>query len=204
MTLKSLEQAATEVGVMVTRNHSRAKRARMILAKYNELDLAAGSDDPPSSKGPLILADPQPAFERLIDDSTMADAGDGGDTPPPQRGGVRPGAGRPAGMTDELSLMNRLSKQPHPAIKAMLEGLFDLWAARTCAGVCLTKDQAVDLALSWTNTLELIGVAQRVPVWAQVVLCNLWTTYNILASKAALARTAAQNRKLVASQVVQN
>jgi len=205
MTLKSLEQAATELGLTVTKNHSRAKRARLILDKYNELDLASSSDDPPS-KDPLTLADPKPAFERLIDGSTMADAVGQGDTPPPQRGGVRPGAGRPEGMTDELAAFNRLSKIPHPAIKATLQSLFSAWAARTCDDVRLTEPEAIDLALSWTNTLELVGVAQRIPLWTQVVLCNLWTTFNIVAKKRTIACNAAAARQAAqaAQQVTVN
>jgi len=205
MTLKSLEQAATELGLTVTKNHSRAKRARMILDKYNELDLASGSDESPPSKDPLLLADPKPVFERLCDGSHTDDV-DKGDTPPPQRGGVRPGAGRPEGMTDELAAFHRLSKIPHPAIKATLQSLFSAWAARTCDEVRLTEAEAVDLALSWTNTLELVGVAQRIPLWTQVVLCNLWTTYNIVAAKRTIAGNAAMARKAAqaAQQVTVN
>jgi len=191
MTLKALEETGRQLGLDFTKNHNRAERAKRILAKYAEQDLATpplGHTSGELSPSP-VQGSPKPAFEALID----GEAADVEDSPP--RGGARPGAGRPEGMTEEIAQYNRLSKQPHPAVKQALEMIFETWAVRTkCREIALTKEEAFDIALPWTNALELMGVTRHIPPWLMVVLSCIWTTANLIKCKAALAREAAKAR----------
>lgn len=182
MTLAQLQEHGGELGLAFNKNHSRRERIKRIIAAYTEGDI----DVPPSSHtttgdqtpGPL----PQPEFERLIDAPA--------DLPlEHQRGGERPGAGRPPGMTEEIATYNRLSQQPHPAIKMGVEKVFELWSRRTkCPAVRLSKEEAVALALPWTHAYELSPLHDKIPPWLMVVLSCLWTTAVIFDSKAAVAR----------------
>ncbi len=191
MTLKGLDQAGTELGLSFTKNHNRAKRARMILDKYAEQDLdQASHTGPPSHSEPVSLGEAKPEFERLLADSHDAPGLDS------QRGGLRPGAGRPEGMTAEICAYNRLSTQPHPAIKSMIEKLFDKWAQLTeCPEIRLTKEEAVALALPWTHAYELSPIGGKLPPWVSVAFMCLWSSWSIVDAKAALARAAAKRRR---------
>lgn len=192
MTLKALEKIGTDLGLSFTKNHSREKRARMILDAYNELDLSAPADSPPSTD-PLALGEPKPAFEQLIDGPSDAAAQE--DTGP-QRGGARPGAGRPEGMTDELAAYGRLSPLPHPAIKAFLERFFDAWSRRVnCPEIKLNKEEAVALALAWTHAYDLTPFKGRLPPWLMVLIECAWTTYAIGGKRLDLAAEAAKRRR---------
>ncbi len=206
MTLKALEAIAAElreqgVEISFTKNHSREKRAKMILAGYNELDLKAdgrGSNSPSPSEGPLSLSEPKPLFERLIDGETEAAPQD---VQGPQRGGLRPGAGRPEGMTDELATYQRLSKQPHPVVKDIIEKIFDKWSERVgCPAVKLTKDQAVALALPWTHAYELSPIGGKIPPWMSVAFMCIWTSYSIAGEKFTIAREHLKKRKQQVAQ----
>ncbi len=197
MTLKGLGQIAADpdLGLTFTKNHNRAKRARMILERYAELDLEQASHAvPPSSHTAPALGEPKPEFEALIDapDAFSSDSL----SPSPQRGGVRPGAGRPEGMTAEICAYNRLSVQPHPAIKSILEKLFDKWADRVqCPEVRLTKEEAVALALPWTHAYELSPIGGKIPPWLSVAFMCLWSSWSIVDGKARVAREAVERRK---------
>ncbi len=197
MTLKGLEEIGSGLGLSFTKNHNRAKRARMILDRYAEQDLEQTSPHDPPSHTVAALGEPKPEFERLLRD------GDSCTTPSPdfgrpesQRGGVRPGAGRPEGMTAEICAYNRLSAQPHPAIKDLIEKLFDKWAATArCPEIRLTKEEAVALALPWTHAYELSPIGGHIPPWLSVAFMCVWSTWSIVDRKAALAREAARKRK---------
>jgi hypothetical protein len=110
-------------------------------------------------------------------------------------------------MTDEKSRLAHLSQQPHPAIHAGLCAVFDAWAASAqCPQIALSKEEAFDLALPWTQTLEYCGIAQRIPPWLALGCMTLWSTWNVFKCKARLARDAAAARREVqaAQEVCQN
>jgi hypothetical protein len=198
MTLTDLAGIGEDLGLAFTKNHTKQERARRILSAYADQDLHADPDSPPSSpphtdrQGPGV---PKPDFERLIDTGSLD--GDGVDTPTPQRGGARPGAGRPEGMTAEIAAYNQLSRQPHPFVKQAIEKVFDAWAVRAdCPEIRLSKDEAVALALPYTHALELSGLGNRIPPWAMVGLSCIWSTAMIVDCKAALARQARQAKRV--------
>jgi hypothetical protein len=179
--LKDLADIGSDFGLTFSKNHTKTLRATRILQAQTERAAAVVSSDP----SPHNLADSAtpttaaPVFDRLT----------GGDPRGDPRGGPRPGAGRPPGMTNEKAAMNRLSEQPHPVVKGSLELLFNRWAASTkCKKVALTKDEAFGLALAWTQVGDYFGVTDRIPVWLQLGIVALWTTANIIASKAQIAR----------------
>jgi len=197
MSLKSLAEVGGKLGLTFSKNHNRKTRAEKILAAYNEVDTSSRIPDSssPLSAEPTLLHEQKPAFEKLCSgpspqlagsDPAEADA-------QPKRGGVRAGAGRPEGMTDELAAYNRLPQQPHPAIREMFELLFRTWAARVkCDEVALTKDQAFELALPWTQAAHLAGVTDRIPAWLMVALACVWSTANMVTAKASIARAAVE------------
>lgn len=195
MTLRELNVAGSELGLTFGKNHNRAERSRRILAAYATMDLTPPDDTTPASPSqpPADLHASKPDFEALL-------TGEPDATVPTStgRGGARAGAGRPPGMTTEIAAYNRLSEQPHPAIKAAICQLFDAWAARAdCSAVKLTKDEAVDLALPWTQAYELSPLNGRIPPWLSVAVMCLWSTSSIITAKAALAREAAERRRAV-------
>lgn len=189
MTLKSLDEVGRDLGLEFGKNHNRAERSKRILARYADLDVAAETKDPPSTD-PAALGEARPEFERLIQsDALDVDA----DTETPQRGGARPGAGRPAGMTDDLSRLSHLSPQPHPVVKSLLSGMFQSWSvAAKCREIALTESEAIELAVPWSQTLEYLGVTERIPPWLHLGVMTLWTTFAIVKQKAAIAREAAK------------
>jgi hypothetical protein len=202
MTLKALEDLGRELQIPMTKNHNRTKRARLILDKYNELDLTDSAHDPPLPNGPLPLADPKPQFERLIDGDADAAARVDQESP---WGGLRPGAGRPEGVTDEVARLNRLSKVPNPIVQQLIARAFDAWAKGTgCDEVRLTKEEAVSMGLAWTNALEWTGVMDRLPArWMPILICG-WTTANLVIEKSGCARAAAKQRAAQQKAVAEN
>ncbi|OHB67772.1 MAG: hypothetical protein A2V70_19145 [Planctomycetes bacterium RBG_13_63_9] len=194
MTLRELDSHGREMGLDFTKHHNRAERGRRILAAYADGELRT---DTSVTSSPLDTAAPGERkldFEALL---THASESADRDTTSPQWGGVRPGSGRPEGLTNEMAAYNRLSSQPHPAIKLAIESIFDAWAARAqCPSVALTKEEAFDLALPWTHAAELTGLANRIPPWLTVVLACVWSTALIVKAKAKLAREAAAARKV--------
>ena len=193
---RELVQIGRDKGLRFNKNHNKAERIRRILSKQAETLITSAPplrpDAPPSD-----LIEAKPGFESLIDGDTCLPPG-------PGSGGAREGAGRPQGTTAEIAAVRRLSNVPHPVVRDLLESMFQAWAAAVkCPDVALTKDEAVDLALPWTNVLELAGVAQKIPPWLTAVVGCIWTTANVVKSKSKLAREAVQARKAVASQPVE-
>jgi len=212
MRLKSLEGVGGELGLKFNSHHKIADRARRILQVYADRDIASASEasaessesieNSRASSGPV---DRKPEFERLCRHAIDQPADDVPSAESSQHGGDRPGSGRPPGMTDELSLYNRLPQQPHPTIQHLLELAFDAWAAKTeCPEIALSKDQAIALALPWTQAAYLAGVLDYIPAWAMVVIECTWVTYSMVSVKAEIAREAMVNRKEVKSREVKS
>jgi len=210
MSLASLEEVAARHNLKIRRNDNRAKRVEKILGAYAAEDASAvkskrarqspsvkradtssvitSVDD--SASPPLGVR--KPAFERHA--SAVGYAGgvgsDSVDDPLPH-GGKRPGAGRPMDMTDEVSLYNRLPQQPHPVVEDALELLFKAWSTRAkCPDIVLLKEQAFELALPYTQMLELLGLTEYIPAWFMVGITCVWTTWNLVSAKAEIARAA--------------
>jgi len=96
------------------------------------------------------------------------------------RGGVRPGAGRPQGVTDEFAAVNRLPEKANLAIVPVIEIPFDLWAqAMKLPELALGKDEAKNLALPITQLLEYYFPG-RIPEIAWIWLMLFASTSNIL------------------------
>lgn len=78
-------------------------------------------------------------------------------TEPPieKRGGVREGAGRPMGMTDEKAKVKNLPKYPSIPIKQGVQALFDLWASfAKIEQLALSEPEADLLSLPLTQLQE--------------------------------------------------
>ncbi len=204
MTLKSLAEVGAKLKppLKFTKHHSRASRARSILAAYSEAETRSldrsqiPRNDSAATAAPTTLHEQKPAFEKLCETacpdpaspkSTNTVDGQAQKTP----GGVRAGAGRPEGMSSEIAAYNSLPQQPHPAIREMIELLFKTWSARVkCDEVALTKDQAFDLALPWTQAAHLLGVTDRIPAGLMVAVACIWSSVNMVTAKASIARAA--------------
>lgn len=197
MTLKSLAEvgAGLKPALTFTKHHNRATRARTILAAYSEADTrsidTSKSTRKESGDQPTDLHEQKPAFEHLCENSAHSEVI--GDDTQENRGGVRAGQGRPEGMTNELAFYNSLPQQPHPAIRDAIEVLFKTWAARAnCDEVALTPDQAIDLAIPWTQMAHLTGLTDIIPAWLMVAMACIWSTANMVTAKASIASAAVE------------
>jgi hypothetical protein len=199
MKARELVSVGREFGLKFTKNHNAAERRKRILTAQAERALSSISDDRTQlPSGAPLLVPPKPEFEKLVGGGDTADVDDVG------RGGAREGAGRPPGMTDAKARMNNLPQQPNPAIEDALELLFAAWARGVkCPEVCLTKDEARELALPWTQLLSYFGADQKIPPWIMLGITCAWTTANTFALKARLARQAAAIRKAEAEAAAQ-
>jgi len=198
-----LQTIAREAGIAKPfhKNLTAKQRVERILRHYAKQDVA--------SKAPVPVAagDPVPvnaAFEAACDSGQVVSPSPIGevDSPVENRGGARPGAGRPLGMTAERARMTHVTDIPHRIYKAGFRMLFDLWA--TAVGtdaVALTDEEACDLALPWSQMGEYLGWNDHIPEWADIILCGIWTTANTFKRKARIAREfrAAQKKKAPAA-----
>lgn len=217
MSLKSLEQVGKPLELTFTKNHTKAERVRRILSAYSSQDVAAqatagegeASQGPPLSEqtsppsGQPTTHERKPRFEALCEDNNAEYfSGANSAAAAADRGGAREGAGRPVGMTNELSVYNRLPQMPHPAIQHFLEAAFKTWATRChCPEVALTKEQAFELALPYTQAAYLAGIVDYIPAWAMVGIELVWTTWNMVSVKAALARDAVKRKDVESKEV---
>ena len=154
------------------------------------------SSEPIVKRDPLRqLEEPKPEFEQALqefhEDHGHAPAAEPGEKKE-TRGGPRPGAGRPKGVTDEFALVNRLPEKANETLVPVLQIPFRTWAV--AVGVKeleLNKDDAKDLALPVTQLLEFYFPG-RIPEIAWVWLMMLGSTYRILEPRLELL---AQKRK---------
>lgn len=219
MSLASLQVVGKPLKLKFGKNHNRAIRVERILAAYAVADLSSAKStrarkSPPAKDADIsnsisagadsaspLLGERKPAFENLtsaVRECVEAVGGDDAASVPADHGGERPGAGRPGGMTGEIAFYNSLPQQPHPAIKDALELLFKTWSTRAnCPEILLTKDQAFELALPWTQAAEVLGIMRYLPAWLMVGITCIWTTWNLVSAKAEIARAAAARRKAV-------
>jgi hypothetical protein len=194
MKAKRLQEIADErgLGLKFNKSHNIETRAKRILAAEFSRDVEAQAAviEAPAGSPPR---EANPIFEQKCASGGSVEAAAAGvqtgSAPTENRGGARPGAGRPLGMTDERSRATHVSEKPHPVVQALFEGLFAAWSVATgCAEVALTKEEAADLALPWTQALDYLGYTQYIPEWAKIFFVASLTTFNTIKLKSRLAR----------------
>ena len=205
MTMRQLAAVIHDEGfdIVLNKSKNKARVAKEIMAAYasREIDAAKAAttnrQTEPSRPVNPALENPGDSGQTESSLQTSQDL-DGPKTE--NRGGARPGAGRPKGMTADKARMTHLSECPHPAVLGLLNGLFESWAVATgCPEIALSKDEAFDLALPWTNVLEYWGVTDYIPVWIELAITCTWNTWNVLQAKSRIAKEYAKNRKPVES-----
>jgi hypothetical protein len=198
-----LQEVATAAGIKKPfhKNLNASARRERILRHYAKLD-AALAEVRPDPNEPRIMVPVNSAFEAKCDTSGPV-VSIGGDAPqtstapqaPDGRGGARPGAGRPLGMTAERARMTHVTDIPHRLYTAGFRMLFAAWAEWVGTDkVELTEQEAIDIALPWSQLGEYLGWNDHVPEWADIILCGLWTTYNTFKSKSKIAREFTKNQ----------
>ncbi len=125
-------------------------------------------------------------FEAKLDQvaADSAAAGSLAESPPAaikeNRGGPRPGAGRPRGSTDEFVAVNKLPEKANMTLVPVLQIPFELWSvSQNLKELALSKDEAEQFALPVTQLLEYYFPG-KIPEIAFVWLMLLGTSYNIL------------------------
>ncbi len=126
-------------------------------------------------------ASAKPEFAAKLDSlSQQPAAADAGGDKPDGRGGARPGAGRPKGVTDDLALVNRLPDVANKTLIPIIQIPFELWSISTKQPkLALTKEEGEELALPVTQLLEFYFPG-KIPEIAFVWLCLLGSTYNVM------------------------
>jgi hypothetical protein len=111
--------------------------------KANNATPGSGAESPSKTLQPANAE-----FEQLVKGPAL-------ETKKENRGGIRPGAGRPMGMGDDLAAVNRLAEKPNELICDCLELPFDLWAdVNNIPDLALTKEEARRLGLPVTQLME--------------------------------------------------
>jgi hypothetical protein len=198
MEKRELAPICRQLRIKVTKNTNAAELRARILSKQAVTSVPAGAPSSVSEALPQEATEAKPGFEKLITGEVSIDAepaSAGG------WGGARPGSGPKVGGTQDLLASERAAaiEKPNPVVQDFLEMLFSAWAAAVkCPEVALTKEEAFDLALPWTQGLELMGVNQRLPPWLGVCVRLVWTTASVGKMKAKCARDAVAARKAAA------
>jgi len=167
---------------------AKAVREREIYEE-NRQQVEQGPEKPTETQGQRPR---NPAFEQAV----------GGQLSPEPvaetRGGARPGAGRPKGMTDVKAAVKNLPQQPNQTILMGVKTLFSLLARQVrVPEVELSEDEAEQLALPVTQLQEFYlpdGIPEIAWVWASAG----FTFYQIAESRIKIinaARKAKQDEK---------
>lgn len=173
MSLDDLRDMAAELGIMLAkRDRSRPQIVRKIRKRQIEIYAAQKTKEQIDSQTPAVIkTDKNPAFEALCGDTDLPAAEP--ELPTEDRGGARPGAGRPAGLTDEKARIERILRNeaadPNITWALYLSFAFaaELYGVPEAA---LTDDEAKTAALPVTNLLDYHcpGWLDRVPKAAQI------------------------------------
>ena len=117
-------------------------------------------------------AQPDTAFEKAVAEAEAAAV-----PKIENRGGARPGAGRPEGLTAKKAKVKNLPQQPSTPIKHTVEGLFAAWALSIkIEDVELTEQEAFDESLSITQLQEYYfpGLVPEISeAWADFIFGSL-------------------------------
>lgn len=174
---KELVEVAKPLGVKVTKNVNKTDAIKRIMAAYATADV----DTPEPLRSVAEPMPDNPDFESLVRDTDT----DAADVPHAEmRGGTRPGAGRPLGMTAKKAKLANLPNQPHELVLMAVNAAFDLWAAKAqIPELALTKQEAFDLALPYTRLAEFYGVTKWLPEEIMLWVTPVWATYNVMKIK---------------------
>ena len=167
-----LRKIAKKSGIKIAMNWSRIKLATKILEKRKLDELEDSPVQPgPKSEPESGTSQRKPDFETL--------ATEGPEIAPvtpqdekPGLGGVREGAGRTPGLTDEKARIQRVlgNEVPDPTIKFAFECLFDGWeSAVGVKGIALSKDEVTLIAVPTTNLKEYyfpgLNISPALELW---------------------------------------
>jgi len=148
-----LIKMAKRSGVRFSENWNRTRLATKILEKQKLDEL---KDEPVQAEPETEDSRRKPDFEALVTEGPEI-APDSPQVDKEGPGGVRPGAGRPPGMSDEKARVQRLLKNtvPEPVIKFAFECLFESWeTAVKVEGLALSDDEINAIAVPTTNLKE--------------------------------------------------
>ncbi len=213
MTARKLQEIATEAGLKKPfhKNLNRQARAARILEFYAQQDVqnkagavGMGAHEPERPANPAFESQcgPGASADLPANPPTEAVHNTGDDKQSGNHGGERPGAGRPAGMTAERARLTHITDTPHRIYKAAFKLLFDLWADKVgCEKVALTEEEATDIALPWSQMGEYLGWNEKIPEWADIIICGLWTTANTFKIKARIAREFRASQRSVSREL---
>jgi len=141
---------------------------------------------PAESKKVIVKADnvspasfePKPAFESAMASSALIE-----EPKKDGRGGARPGAGRPKGITDELSIVNKLPEKANLQMVPVIQMPFRFWARRTgVPEMALSKEDAEEWALPIYQLLS-IYFPGKIPEIAWIWLNFTGVTIRIMDSR---------------------
>jgi len=138
--ITELRRIAADLGIEYEKHWIRKKLIKEILNKQaGEVHV----EPQPEAQQPA-----NPEFERAAAEKAAEPVKD-------NRGGARPGAGRPLGLTDEKAKVKNLPQYPSNPIRQGLCCLFDLWAAAAkIEELALSDDEADMLSLPLTQLQE--------------------------------------------------
>ncbi len=131
-----------------------------------------GGVDAESLSAPVRATRPSPAYGESRPDFESAARTVPGEPKKEQRGGLRPGVGRPQGMTEDLARVNKLPEKPNLLLVPVLKMPFKFWArAIHVPEMALSKDEGAELALPVTQLLEFYFPG-KIPTiaWAWLML----------------------------------
>jgi len=158
---RELRKLAEGIGVKVAKRDRTRKQLVAKILKHEATQTAKNILD---KKTTPIEADEsqnlpeQPGFVELCSDQVEPQNQGVTDSEPIDgRGGVRPGAGRPSGMTDEKARVRRIldNQVPDPNIVFVVKAVFGLWSKKSgIKEIALTQDEAEVLAVPTSNLMD--------------------------------------------------
>ena len=187
MTKLELTQVAKPLGVKVNKSVNKSEVVKRIMRVYSDAAVSGEAENSgPDLKQEKTILPESESFETLASDAEVDQVmGD------ERRGGARPGAGRPKGMTEKKARMAHLPEQPHEMILLALSGTFELWASKSgVPEVALTKSEAVELALPLTRLGEYYGITKWLPEELMLWVAPVWAAHEILKVKRQIIKEA--------------
>jgi len=148
MKIEQLREAAASFDPPIKLAYN-ATRKRIINAIIEREDQAANMKSAINIVGKMNEQRPaNPDFEQAVSSAPV-------EAPPENRGGARPGAGRPAGLTDEKARVKNLPQYSSAPVRQACVSLFDWWATLTrVRDIALSSDEAEVIALPITQLQE--------------------------------------------------
>lgn len=181
LSMNELRKKAADMGIVLAiRDRTRSQIADKIIKRSIEKQTAeAMSKDIPNT--PVRAVSSKPAFENLCkkDDIIDDQASEQDEAIPPiveNRGGVRPGAGRPIGATEINVLANRAlqNETPDPTIKFLVQSFFSGWAKFSgIKEIEINDDEAKLLSLPVTNYMILKNKSVGLPPEAMIAIAGI-------------------------------